>query len=188
MKQNLTMLREASASVLNLDGWVLVMSVCQPTWPPGQADEDAKDWGIGRDTEEARRHFERWRKNRSGPSRIPEPLRTLAVEAARKHGVNPTARCLHLGFNNLKWRLQAASTADNRKPKGSKLRSRGSSPRRRLGPAFLELLPPSIPPVSASPCTIEVENAQGVKMRIHLASREAVDLVGLIGGLGNRKR
>jgi hypothetical protein len=137
--------------------------------------------------EEARRQFARWRKNRLGPSRIPEALWTLAVEAARHHGVNPTARGLHLGFNDLKWRLQAASGAGVRKLRDSKLRSRGSSPRGGPGTAFLEILPQSIPPIP-SPCTIELENAQGVKMKIYLASPEALDLVGLVGGLGNRKR
>lgn len=138
--------------------------------------------------EEARRQFARWRKNRSSPSRIPEALWTLAVEAARHHGVNPTARCLHLGFNDLKWRLQAASGAGVRKLRDSKLRSRGSSPRGGPGTAFVEILPQSIPPIPSSPCTIELENAQGVKMKIYLASPEALDLVGLVGGLGNRKR
>lgn len=138
--------------------------------------------------EEARRHFARWRKNRSGPSRIPEALWTLAVEAAREHGVNPTARCLHLGFNDLKWRLQAASAAGARKLRNSKLRSRGLSHRRRPGTAFVEILPQSIPPIPSSPCTIELENAQGVKMKIYLASPEALDLGGLVGGLGKRKR
>jgi hypothetical protein len=138
--------------------------------------------------EEARRQFARWRKNRSGPSRIPEALWRLAVEAARHQGVNPTARCLHLGFNDLKWRLQEASGAGVRKLRDSKLRSRGSSPRGGPSTAFLEILPQSIRQNPSSPCTIELENAQGVKMEIYLASPEALDLVGLVGGLGNRKR
>lgn len=116
---------------------------------------------INRPTmERVRQRFERWRRTRPHFSPIPEGLWALAVEVAREHGVNPTAHLLHLNHTALKKRVQAVE---------------GSARLRRRSPArFVELVPPSL-----SPCTIELENARGAKMRIHLANPERVDWVAL---------
>jgi len=95
-------------------------------------------------------------------SRIPEALWALAVAAAREHGVNPTAQFLHLDYNHLKKRLRAASGA-----------ARLNQPRA----AFVELPTPSH---HLSPCTIELENAHGAKLKIHLANPASLDWVALI--------
>jgi hypothetical protein len=42
---------------------------------------------------------------------------------------------------------------------------------------FLELAPPAS--AGACDCTLELENASGVKMRVHLKSTQAPDLVAL---------
>src|SRR5439155_3507891 len=94
-------------------------------------------------------------------SRIPDALWTLAVAAAREHGVNPTAQFLHLDFNHLKKRLAAVPGA-------------ARQPRSRA--AFVELATPSHP---LSPCTIELENAHGAKLKIHLANPASIDWVAL---------
>jgi hypothetical protein len=66
----------------------------------------------------------------------------------------------------------------------------GARGRRRLPPpsgaaTFVELVPP---PAALSPCTIELENARGEKMKIHLPHLEAADLAALSRSLWSRKR
>jgi hypothetical protein len=120
--------------------------------------------------ERARQRFERWRKTDSTSSPIPEGLWALAVRVASAHGVNQTARTLRLNHTALKKRLQAA---------GDRVRSQPPSA------TFVELVPP---PTGLSPCTIELENAQGAKMKIQLASPETLDLVALSRSLWSTKR
>lgn len=78
-----------------------------------------------------RRAFERWRKNRSGWSRTPEPLWAAAVRLARKHGVNPTAKELGLDYYSLKKHLGSTGTPQ---PKGRDRKRRIAAK-----PAFVEL-------------------------------------------------
>jgi len=108
--------------------------------------------------ERVRQRFEHWRRTRPHFSHIPEALWALAVEVAREQGVNATAQLLHLNHTALQKRVRA----------------RQESPRGRSPAAFVELVPPGL-----SPCTIELENAQGAKMRIHLANPQALDWVAL---------
>lgn len=157
--------------------------------------------------ERARRRFDRWRRTRRHGARIPNALWALAVAAAREHGINPTSEHLHLDFNHLKKRLEADSVTTvaarnefpkraeapfpraTHPPKDSEFRFQGSARRRRRsltkGATFVELAPA---PAALPPCTIELENAQGAKMRIHLASPEGLDLAALIASLGKWKR
>jgi transposase len=94
--------------------------------------------------EEARVRFEEWRSNRRGKARIPAELWSVAVEVARKEGINRTARELHVAWNDLKRRMPAA----------------GAVPRQ---PAFVELVTPQMQ--SVPECTLEVEGRRG-KLRI----------------------
>ena len=112
--------------------------------------------------EQARQQFEGWRGTRPRVSPIPERLWTLAVAMAREHGVNQIAKLLRLNYTALKERVEAAH--------GSVGRSKRPS-----AATFVELAPTG----GLSPCTIELENAQGAKMKIHLSSLQAVDLVAL---------
>jgi hypothetical protein len=111
--------------------------------------------------ERARQRFERWRKVRPSLSPIPKALWALAVKMAQEHGVSRTAQTLRLDYYTLKERVQAAD---------------GSARLPQPTSAFVELLPQ---PSGLSPCTIELENGQGAKMKIHLARPEAVDLLAL---------
>jgi hypothetical protein len=52
--------------------------------------------------EEARARFEEWRNSRKGKARIPAELWSVAVEVARKEGINRTARELHVAWDDLK--------------------------------------------------------------------------------------
>ena len=96
--------------------------------------------------EEARARFGEWRQNRRGKARIPAELWSAAVAVAQKEGLNRTARELHVAWDDLKRRMEAASP----KP---------------VLPAFVELVTPRAP--SLRECTIELEGRRG-KLRIQL--------------------
>ncbi|MGH9352582.1 MAG: hypothetical protein ACRD2G_10535 [Terriglobia bacterium] len=135
--------------------------------------------------ERARRRFEHWRRARRSGARIPNALWALAVAVAREHGVNPTSECLHVDFNHLKKRL-ATGSSPPRESKDFAFGLKGPArPPRPSTATFVELTPS---PSALSPCTIELENVQGAKMKIHLASPEAVDLVALSRSLWVGKR
>jgi ribosomal protein L20 len=93
-----------------------------------------------------KRRFEEWRNNRRGKARIPAELWLAAVEAARKEGINRTARELHVAGDDLKRRMPAT----------------GAVPQR---PAFVELVTQQVQ--SVPECTLEVEGRRG-KLRIQL--------------------
>lgn len=126
--------------------------------------------------EKARQQFERWRKTRrrgSPSSPIPEGLWALAVRLAEAHGIKPTALSLRLNYNALKQRVTAADSAIHRH------RSRNSScqascPSRSA--TFVEITP-SV--ASFSICTLELENADGAKLKIQLPRLETADLLAL---------
>lgn len=92
--------------------------------------------------------------------RLPEELWTMAVELARKHGVNRTARTLRLDYYSLKKRLDAAS------PSG------------RSAAAFIEILPGGMSSFCTE-CLMELEDGKGAKMRIHLKGAEFPDLAAI---------
>ena len=117
--------------------------------------------------ERVRQRFERWRTSRPQFSPIPQDLWALAVEVAREHGVNATAHVLHLNNTALKKRVQAVKPNSGRQ---------GPVRRRRPRASFVEL---PTTPHPLSPCTIELENAQGAKLKIHLASPASLDWVAL---------
>jgi hypothetical protein len=113
-----------------------------------------------------RRRFERWRRTRKVRSRIPEPLWASAVKLAGRYGTHRTARALRVDYYALKKRIEgeAAATASNA-PEGTDRR------------AFLEL--PAAAWVGAGECTLELEDASGAKLRIHLKGFEAPDVTAL---------
>ena len=110
--------------------------------------------------EEARRRFEEWRHNRSGKGRIPAELWSIAVDVARKEGVNRTARELHVAWDDLKRRLETTEQV----------------PKQAGSPAFVELVAPEAKAVPE--CTLEVEGHRG-KLRIQLKGASAFDLATL---------
>src|SRR3982750_1700331 len=110
--------------------------------------------------EEVRGRFEEWRSNRKGKARIPAELWSVAVEVARKEGINRTARELHVAWDDLKRRV--VSTGEVRRQPDS--------------PAFVELVAPHAQPVPE--CTLEVEGRQG-KLRIQLKGASVSDLATL---------
>lgn len=152
--------------------------------------------------EAIRRGLERWRQGRHGRSGMPAVLWASAVKAAGRYGLNPTARALGLDYKSLQRRVAAAGRVEA--PIG----------KARPGPEALWLPPIARPIVgrpigkagpgseapatfveSASPagavgpaeCVLELENAGGTKMRIHLKGVGVPDLAALSRSLWDRQ-
>ena len=116
--------------------------------------------------EGVRRRFERWRRGRSAGSRIPKPLWAAAVELADSCGVHPIARALRLDYYSLKKRVEVMKRGPRRAPASSAHKA-----------SFLELPAPT--GIGVPECVLELENAEGAKMRIHWKGGEAPDLATL---------
>jgi hypothetical protein len=113
--------------------------------------------------EGTRRRFERWRRTRTGHSRIPESLWVSAVKAARQYGLNRAARVLGLDYNALKKRVEATGS--------------GSMSDRGAVATFVELAPSASG--SSYECILELEDPGGAQMRVHLKGVGAPDLAAL---------
>jgi hypothetical protein len=108
--------------------------------------------------------LEGWRSSSNRNSRIPEELWTAAVEVARQCGLAPTARALHLDYYSLKHRLE-----------GDKALARQPLP------AFVEVLPPRVARIAE--CVVELEDAQGTRLRISLKGSGISELTALVQAL-----
>ena len=113
--------------------------------------------------ERLRRRFERWRRTRKMRSRIPDPLWASAVKLAAEYGIHRTAKALRVDYYSLKKRVEEATA--------------GNGPAGAAGATFVEL-PPAVWPGSGE-CTLELEDADGAKLRVHLKGFEAPDLAAL---------
>jgi hypothetical protein len=113
-----------------------------------------------------RQRFERWRRARKGRSRIPEPLWAAAVKVAGTYGTGRTARALRVDYCALKKRVEGrhAVTASRTPEEGS-------------GATFLEVPPPVW--AGSGECTLELEDAAGAKLRVHLKGFGPPDLAAL---------
>lgn len=117
-----------------------------------------------------RRRFEDWRRTRKVRSRIPEPLWDSAVKLADRYGLHRTAKALRVNYYALKERLEGVTASGVRDvPEGD-------------GATFLELA--AVPPTRSIPtgsceCTLELEDTDGAKMRVHLSGVATPDLVAL---------
>jgi len=101
--------------------------------------------------EVVRNQFETWRKRRCCRGRIPEALWQAAVGLCKDHSVGEVSRTLRLNYNGLK----------NRVPKASDT-SLAVLQRPDLGFVKLGLGAPIV----ASECLVEMEAANGSKMRL----------------------
>ena len=120
---------------------------------------------IADDLEQLRRRFEEFRATQPKRSRFPEALWAAAAELAKRYGVNRTAQVLRLEYGGLRKRVE-----NQPRPKAQSKKKEAAS--------FLEFIAPGAKPVSN--CLVEVESAQGGKLRLELkaiATSELVDLV-----------
>jgi len=113
-----------------------------------------------------RQRFERWRRTRKVRSRIPEPLWASAVKLATRYGIHRTAKALRVDYYALKKRVDGAPAATASK-----------TPAEVAGAQFLEL--PATARVGCGECTLELEDAGGAKLRVHMKGFETPDLAAL---------
>ena len=119
-----------------------------------------------------RQRFERWRQTHPARSRIADPLWTAAVKMAGAYGIHRTARALRINYYALKKRMERESAAAS-----GLLEEEASA-------TFIELPPPasagSCQGISGPcECTLELEDAGGAKLRVHLQGIAAPDLAAL---------
>ena len=119
-----------------------------------------------------RERFEKWRSKHKTYHRLPEYLWSAAAKLAGEYGLNRTARALRLDYKGLKKHIEAIDSGDLSQTT--------------VRPKFVEL-PFSGTNVTAE-CTIECEDAKGVKIHIHLKGPQLPDLVALSSVLWNHGR
>ena len=124
----------------------------------------AETGDIAGDIEQLRRRFEEFRSVQPGHKRLPGALWAAAAELAKRYGVNPTARALRLEYGALRKRV-----ANQGRPKRK---------RAMATPNFMEFVAPGAKPVTN--CTVEVESAQGSKLRLELRGVATAELADLI--------
>ena len=122
---------------------------------------------LPRSLEVVRRRFEKWRRTRQAGSRIPKLLWTAAVKMAGIYGLHRTARALPVEYYSLKKHIELAAA-----PEGH-----------RRATAFIEL-PPSMP-IESCGVTLELEDADGSKMRVDLKAAASPDLAALCRSFWN---
>ena len=125
---------------------------------------------VANELEQLQRRFEEFRNTRPGHARLPEDLWAAAAELAKRYGVNPTARALRLEYGGLRKRVE----------------NRGQAKRKRAPvtpPSFMEFVAPGAKAVTN--CTVEVESAQGGKLRLELKAVATTELASLIHAFVN---
>ena len=95
--------------------------------------------------EVVRNQFEVWRKRKRRGRRIPETLWQAAVQLCKEHSVFAVSRALRLNYNGLK----------NRVPRAKEQRADFGFVKLDLGA-----------PMSPSECLVEMESANGARMRM----------------------
>lgn len=128
--------------------------------------------GLPARLEAVRRRFEVWRRRRKVRSRIPEPLWAAAVKVAGTYGIHRTAKALRVDYYGLKKRVERQAAIADAGQKTAVTASKVPA-----GSTFLELPAPAWP--GCGECTLELEDAGGAKMRVHLKGFEAPDLAAL---------
>lgn len=117
------------------------------------------------DLEQLRRRFEEFRGTQTRRVRLPETLWQEAGKAAARYGVNVVAHELHLDYSKLKREM---GKQDQPKVSRKKIRP----------PTFVELIGGA--PAGMTSCRVEMESAQGGKLRLDLKAIATAELAGLI--------
>jgi len=151
---------------------------------------DKQQRGRGVKFEVVQRQFERWRRKRKPRSRIPAPLWSAATTLAGTHGIHRTAKALRLDYYALKKRVEQQAASDGEATENSSdgesvgrtpLTENSSVPFWELTPAA-ELGASSGDAASAAgqgECTLELADANGNKLRVHLRGLVTPDLAAL---------
>jgi hypothetical protein len=121
-----------------------------------------------------RRRFERWRRTRKVRARIPEPLWASAMKVAGRYGIHRTAKALGIDYYALKKRVEKASAVVASKMPAEVAKTQ-----------FVELPTAAWP--GSGEYTLELEDAGGAKLRVHLKGFVAPDLAALTRSFWQRE-
>jgi hypothetical protein len=152
----------------------LLMSVFCPVGQGGQTMADEIP-DIPPEMRKVYLRLKRWRSSHARRVPIPDSLWAAAGELARAHGINPTAKALHLEYGKLKQRAEAAvPTVKRRMVKA--LAEGPRRARRTAPPTFVELM---APPAGSFPgAVVELEGRRG-RMKIEFKGVGPAELVAL---------
>jgi hypothetical protein len=109
------------------------------------------------------RRLKRWRSSHARRVPIPESLWAAAGELAREHGINRTAKALHLEYGKLKQRAEAVGAAKQRGVKATSVAVRRAPSI--ASPRFVELMAPRLGTLPGA--MVELEGPRG-RMKIEL--------------------
>lgn len=116
--------------------------------------------------------IERWRRQRTQPSPMPEELWASAVSLARRHGVYPIARALRIDYGALKKRITP------RPQVRSKIRKT----------EFIELGPaPLLGHLEPAGMVVELSDEDGAKLVMRLPAGDSVDVERLVAAFWSRR-
>jgi len=114
--------------------------------------------------EEVSAKLENWRKTKTSIREpIPQKLWQQAVVLCQKHSVSIISNALGLSYTNLKERVYGPSISKR--------------PTNKKDPAFIEIKYPQ--PFLASEATVEIEDKNGLKMKICFKGKPDLDLLSL---------
>jgi hypothetical protein len=139
--------------------------------------------------ERLRQRFQQWRETRKPRTRIPDSLWRAAVKLAGKYGLCRAAQALPVDYYSLKKRMEEHSPAGRPALDCSDAplaRSVGRAAEgREFGTTntFVELSPSL--PASGCDCTLELEDADGSRMRLHWKTAVPPDLASLCRSFRN---
>ena len=108
--------------------------------------------------------FRRWRDSRVAGSRIPAQLWDAAVAMAKVYGVPRMSKALGLDDKRLKRRVERAAG-----------QVQAAQPQAR----FVEMFAPPTPAAPSHDCVLELQNARGATMRLHLQGAGLSALAGV---------
>jgi len=120
------------------------------------------------------RRLNRWRSSHARRVPLPDSLWAAAGELAREHGINRTAKALHLEYGKLKERAEALG-----QEKRVVKKVRPAIPRHAEStatPTFMELITPR--PGSTASAVVELEGPRG-RMKIEFKGVSPAELVAL---------
>src|SRR5579862_1293757 len=97
---------------------------------------------IPPDMRKVYRRLRRWRSSHARRVPLPDALWAAAGELAREHGINPTAKALHLEYGKLQERAEAAGPSAKRRSVKVRARAPRQVPSVTSPPTFVELMAP----------------------------------------------
>jgi hypothetical protein len=112
---------------------------------------------MAADIDEVSEQFKQWRQTRQAREKIPQELWDSAARLASKYSVNRVSKALRISYEGLRKRL--------------------GNEKYEVKPSFMELGAGNF--LTPSQCIVELEKADGSKMRLMVGDEHAVELISI---------